>query len=92
MEVFHLSVLYCRSHAPNKKMSLELINVIDDSFLNQKVLWPAQGISALEFILKYKKEFIGRPSLVGNSEQMISNLLTFVTGKQNKAHAYNKQM
>lgn len=73
-------------------MSLELINVIDDSFLNQKVLCPAQGISALDFIWKYKNKFIGRPSMVGNSEQMISTLLTFVTGKQNKAHAYNEQI
>lgn len=45
-------------------MSLEFLNVLDDSFLNQKVLCPAQGTSTLNFILKYKKEVIGRPSLV----------------------------
>lgn len=50
-------------------MPLEFLNVIDDSFLNQKVLCPAQGTSVLDFILKYNKELIGRPSLVVTSEQ-----------------------
>lgn len=50
-------------------MSLEFLNVIDDSFLCQKVLCPAQGTSVLDFILKYKEELIGRPSLVVTSEQ-----------------------
>lgn len=45
MEDFHLSVLYCKSHAANNKKSLEFLNVTGDSFLNQKVLCRAQGTS-----------------------------------------------
>lgn len=52
-------------------MSLEFLNVIDDSFLNQKVLYPALGTSVLGYVLKYKEGFISIPSLVVTSKQSV---------------------
>lgn len=45
-------------------MSLEFLNVTDDSFLNQNVLYPALGTFVLDYILTDKERFISRPSLV----------------------------